>query len=329
MARSDALPVARSVRRATVRRVQVMFRIRDIGRTKTADLTGEDMLRFRHGKSLFIYCPDCSHSAVTPITGVLGCTKGDDAEVMDYSERLTKGETDEAVEKCPGFASRTTDEEIGPRQASKSQAAFVKEVPTTLINQSRSFRDRLDESLEQLEPEDRAEVNHLLDGTFKDEHKSQTDDQEDYDYADKPKYASSEPPEKKLLQSRERSTGKYDYDRMERVCVCGHMLGVHAAESPRPCFNGDISGEFCECEKFKPAKVKKAVDVSNESEQDEFFRYLAANGLSKEDSDEVAKSVILKSLMSWREGLLAMQTDKPTIDMIWDTYRNVRQARKV
>jgi len=39
----------------------------------------------------------------------------------------------------------------------------------------------------------------------------------------------------------------------DRVCVCGHTLGEHAAANPRPCFHGDFStdGSDCDCETFR------------------------------------------------------------------------------
>lgn len=62
-------------------------------------------------------------------------------------------------------------------------------------------------------------------------------------------------------QSRERD-GTYTFDRMERLCKCGHKLGVHFAASPRACGVGqtaeeDVGGKecdeagVCQCKKFR------------------------------------------------------------------------------
>lgn len=80
----------------------------------------------------------------------------------------------------------------------------------------------------------------------------------------------------KRRQAREGGTGRYTYDRNERLCVCGHTLGAHAAvrtkvsvaqarAQGRPeiagrtfqdCMAADESesDEPCECECFKPSK---------------------------------------------------------------------------
>jgi len=54
--------------------------------------------------------------------------------------------------------------------------------------------------------------------------------------------------------ARDMKNGQYvctnDFD---RLCRCGHTLGVHAAATVagrRDCFNGD-TGEPCECTKFR------------------------------------------------------------------------------
>lgn len=65
--------------------------------------------------------------------------------------------------------------------------------------------------------------------------------------------------------------GRFDYfNEWDRLCVCGHSLGVHYAESPRECcLNtfGDKSGkehrdhansppEDCGCDRFRPKRSK-------------------------------------------------------------------------
>lgn len=114
---------------------------------RTADLTGEDMRRFRtepdtgNGR-LYTYCSGCTYVARTPVSGIIGCTKGDDHDVIDYSQRLDRGEADEQTERCPGFATKEADEgDQGPiaRQARKgvrrqadlgsANAGMIKDVP--------------------------------------------------------------------------------------------------------------------------------------------------------------------------------------------------------
>lgn len=52
------------------------------------------------------------------------------------------------------------------------------------------------------------------------------------------------------------SSGKFSFEGgWHRLCICGHMLGVHAGEPPHPCFNEDIgiegaTGHPCNCKKF-------------------------------------------------------------------------------
>jgi hypothetical protein len=55
-----------------------------------------------------------------------------------------------------------------------------------------------------------------------------------------------------------RDDGKFDYSDMDKMCRCGHRLGVHGAAGPRGCMNNDCGdGEDCDCEKFRPQRAKK------------------------------------------------------------------------
>lgn len=58
--------------------------------------------------------------------------------------------------------------------------------------------------------------------------------------------------------------GRFDYVRnWERLCVCGHTLGVHAAGSPADCLFYSFpenSGDPCRCPKFRPSKRKPCED---------------------------------------------------------------------
>ncbi len=67
-------------------------------------------------------------------------------------------------------------------------------------------------------------------------------------------------------QNRHHSNGQFAYSGdMERMCVCGHKLGVHAAVGPHDCFAGtncpddpNPPGVFCDCQKFRPSRRKAA-----------------------------------------------------------------------
>jgi hypothetical protein len=61
-------------------------------------------------------------------------------------------------------------------------------------------------------------------------------------------------------QARHGRTGRYGFDGdMTRKCTCGHELGVHTPGGGL-CIHGDFTddGQVCECQRFKPAKAKKA-----------------------------------------------------------------------
>lgn len=74
-------------------------------------------------------------------------------------------------------------------------------------------------------------------------------------------------------QARHRDTGQFSYQgKWNRLCVCGHELGFHAAEAPHDCFNADRlnigdAGDMdpnrfpptdCKCQKFRPSRKKVA-----------------------------------------------------------------------
>ena len=63
---------------------------------------------------------------------------------------------------------------------------------------------------------------------------------------------TQDPPRKN--EYREPGTGKYAYfGRFNRLCVCGHRLGVHIA-------GGFECGEKdCDCQKFKPTRKRGSV----------------------------------------------------------------------
>ena len=58
-------------------------------------------------------------------------------------------------------------------------------------------------------------------------------------------------------QSRYRDSGRYGYtNNFERLCVCGHTLGVHTAQAPHECIAQDFEPQEvpCQCQRFRPAK---------------------------------------------------------------------------
>jgi len=85
-------------------------------RLRLARLEGENMLQFRHGDDMYLYCEECQNSAYTPVSNTLGCTIGDDPEVVEYSQRFEEDPNIEDTEKCPGFEPR---QETGTLEASR------------------------------------------------------------------------------------------------------------------------------------------------------------------------------------------------------------------
>jgi hypothetical protein len=54
------------------------------------------------------------------------------------------------------------------------------------------------------------------------------------------------------------SNGRYIYSGdWERLCVCGHTLGVHTAEAPQACGTYGTGLLDCDCRQFKPAPQTK------------------------------------------------------------------------
>lgn len=63
-------------------------------------------------------------------------------------------------------------------------------------------------------------------------------------------------PGKSSVRSR-RDDGRYDFDRLERPCECGHTLGHHLAHGDHPCMVGqNYPGDLCNCVKFRPVRRK-------------------------------------------------------------------------
>lgn len=101
---------------------------------RQAELVGEEMLHFRHGKDLYPYCEHCSNAAITPVTNVMGCKMGDDAEVSAFSNKQYEDQDEEAVEKCPGFLPKTDPEEVGFLNSASSHSGIMKkEIPSERV----------------------------------------------------------------------------------------------------------------------------------------------------------------------------------------------------
>jgi hypothetical protein len=64
---------------------------------------------------------------------------------------------------------------------------------------------------------------------------------------------------KRSGHSRDKSSGQYSYqNKFERLCVCGHTLGMHTGDAPHECIAGDfLPGVTCDCVKFRLQRTKK------------------------------------------------------------------------
>lgn len=65
------------------------------------------------------------------------------------------------------------------------------------------------------------------------------------------------------LQTRDRKNGRYAHANLDLLCVCGHSLGEHTAETVgglRHCLHGTFPDEghmeSCECERFRKSRKK-------------------------------------------------------------------------
>lgn len=62
-------------------------------------------------------------------------------------------------------------------------------------------------------------------------------------------------------QHRDRANGQYAHADFDRLCRCGHTLGVHTADrvaGVQECLNCDIGdGTPCDCQSFRPAPKKR------------------------------------------------------------------------
>lgn len=65
---------------------------------------------------------------------------------------------------------------------------------------------------------------------------------------------------------REPGTGRYSYyGDFDRLCKCGHSLGVHIAGGfecgTDPTGNGELEAVGCTCERFRPSGKRRASTV--------------------------------------------------------------------
>lgn len=57
-----------------------------------------------------------------------------------------------------------------------------------------------------------------------------------------------------MSKARDILTGRYTWEDLNRLCVCGHRLGVHTAakyKSEQPCLD-------CMCKSYKPTRKSKS-----------------------------------------------------------------------
>ncbi len=54
-------------------------------------------------------------------------------------------------------------------------------------------------------------------------------------------------------QDREKATGRYGFEGdFDRLCVCGHRLGVHLAKAPHECVREEAGkSDGCGCVRFR------------------------------------------------------------------------------
>ncbi|HYE90076.1 MAG TPA: hypothetical protein VEA38_03605 [Terriglobales bacterium] len=60
-------------------------------------------------------------------------------------------------------------------------------------------------------------------------------------------------------QPRDAQTGRYGFEgQWDRLCVCGHRLGVHTADAPHECMVRDFdkTAAPCDCMKFRPSRKR-------------------------------------------------------------------------
>lgn len=69
------------------------------------------------------------------------------------------------------------------------------------------------------------------------------------------------------MSNRDYRNGQYTYSNLDRFCVCGHTLGIHAAEAPHSCSNNGPGYPTidCECMKFRP--TKKQMELTKEEKE--------------------------------------------------------------
>lgn len=154
-----------------------------------ADLAGEALYNFRTGAELYPYCPQCVYVTQAP-RGDLGCTKGDDPSVLDYSNRLTAGEADPETEKCPMFSPAAVAQEIAKSAAEQNTAGMFKDLtpmgiaPASL--ESSNWEEMLEDAVDRVKknPEDTQAlliIDRAASEILSDEHQALNVKVQDYD----------------------------------------------------------------------------------------------------------------------------------------------------
>jgi len=157
-------------------------------RYRFAVLEGEEMLQFRNGGDMYTYCKECMNMDTTPVTGVQGCSIGDDAAVAAFSNDAFEDKLDPEIERCPGFESRaqSTPGVGAPREAAIHDAGMTKDIPAELRPHTKQeWEQTLNETLEDLsrvDPKTVAFAEYALDMIDKHEHLSQEDPEQEYDF---------------------------------------------------------------------------------------------------------------------------------------------------
>lgn len=278
---------------------------------KRADLTGEELLRFRNGRDLYTYCDRCVHSARTPISGVLGCTLGDDPEVISYSQEIDAGEHEEDNPKCPRFLS--SEQATQGEETRKPQTAIRHPALEAAITQEGDF-------VKELPPEPAGEQ-FKDDGTCRFCHKSGEScvckhaDKFDEDLED-------------ALEDL-RKIDEVPKELVTRILTDSNKLIQDRDEAVLPGDNGDYSARDIPPHEWSPTREDKdekrgyleailqlatGEDVSDAQEQGQFLNKVR-DALSGITDAEARKQVVIR-LLGQYGGVSSMTEDPQIVDRI-------------
>lgn len=86
-----------------------------------------------------------------------------------------------------------------------------------------------------------------------------------------------------VIRQKRADDGRYTYDNdWDRLCRCGHRLGIHAAAAPHDCLAGTHcpgdphKGLHCKCERFRPNGKRRT-----EAEEIAFYKHLGREAADK------------------------------------------------